>query len=582
MIVYEGTKHEFLIDTYNDEIADKISNKVREKMHRNTSIDSAEYRSWMNSMQYMYRVLEDNEIPDDAGVAIEYNIPQTAKRVDFLISGYNENGQPNVVVIELKQWQEIREVEGPEALVQTVTGGALRTVVHPSYQAWSYVTLIRDYNSSVQRNYIELFPCAYLHNYREQGLHDPIIAPRYQTFIEEAPIFVKGQAEALRNFIKRAVVKGDNKELLYEIDNGKIRPSKSLQDSIVSMLAGNQEFVMIDEQKVVYEKILEVSRQCERDGKKRTVIVEGGPGTGKSVVAINLLAELTHDGQFVQYVSKNSAPRIVYQKKLNGKMQKSRIDVMFKGSGSYVDAPINSVSTILVDEAHRLNMKSGMFHNLGENQVKEVINAARCSVFFIDEDQKVTLADIGSSREIEQNAYFAGSEVIKMELQSQFRCNGSDGYLAWVDDVLDIRETANYSLDGIDYDLQIFDSPEEVRELIVAKNNENHRSRMLAGYCWEWNKKEQNNSDYHDIQIGDFGMSWNLGSSIFALDDTSINEIGCIHTSQGLEFDYVGLIIGDDLRFEDGKIVTDFTKRAKTDQSLKGIKSYTRKIQKRH
>ncbi len=273
------------------------------------------------------------------------------------------------------------------------------------------------------------------------------------------------------------------------------------------MLAGNQEFVMIDEQKVVYEKILEVSRQCERDGRKRTVIVEGGPGTGKSVVAVNLLAELTHDGQFVQYVSKNSAPRIVYQKKLKGKMQKSRIDVMFKGSGSYVDVSTNSVSTILVDEAHRLNMKSGMFHNLGENQVKEVINAARCSVFFIDEDQKVTLADIGSSREIEQNAYFAGSEVIKMELQSQFRCNGSDGYLAWVDDVLGIRETANYSLDGIDYDLRIFDNPEEVRERIVAKNNENHRSRMLAGYCWEWNKKEQNNSDYHDIQIGDFGMS---------------------------------------------------------------------------
>ena len=139
--------------------------------------------------------------------------------------------------------------------------------------------------------------------------------------------------------------------------------------------------------------------------------------------------------------------------------------------------------------------------------------------------------------------------------------------------MLDIRETANYDLEGIDYDIRICDTPNQVRELIVERNRINNRSRMLAGYCWDWDKKNQNNSEYHDIQIGDFGMSWNLsGGEPFAVSDTSVNEIGCIHTSQGLEFDYVGVIIGDDIRYEDGNVITDFTRRARTDQSLKGIK----------
>lgn len=160
-----------------------------------------------------------------------------------------------------------------------------------------------------------------------------------------------------------------------------------------------------------------------------------------------------------------------------------------------------------------------------------------------------------------------------MELVSQFRCNGSDGYLAWLDYVLQIRDTANTDLDDINFDIRICDTPGEVRDLIFEKNKATNRARILAGYCWNWNKEQSNNSNYHDIKIGDFEMSWNLdGGEPFAVSDTSVNEIGCIHTSQGLEFDYVGVIIGDDIRYENGKVITDFTKRARTDQSLKGIK----------
>lgn len=570
MLVYEGIKSDFLASVEEDSIAFQIENTIYQKMNRRTAKN--EFRSWENSMEYMYKVLNDSEIPVDAGVAIEFNIPQTSKRVDFLISGYDENNKGNIVIIELKQWDTITEIKGQDALVETYTGNAMRRVVHPSYQVWSYATLIEDYNENVQNDNIKLSPCAYLHNYRRKNC-DPIDATQYQIYIEEAPVFSRGEVASLRAFIKKCVKQGDNKELLYCVENGKIRPSKSLQGSIASMLKGNKEFVMLDEQKVIYEEILYQSKLSQEDGNKRVMIVKGGPGTGKTVVAVNLLAELTNNNQFCQYVSKNSAPRTVYQMKLKGQMKKSSVDNMFKGTGIYTEAPANSVDTILVDEAHRANAKSGMFNNKGENQIKEIINAAKCSVFFIDENQRVALNDIGSIAEITKWANELGAEIIQNELVSQFRCNGSDGYLAWVDNVLDIRETANYDMKDIDYDIQILDKPEDIQDLIIERNKLTNRARVLAGYCWEWEKAGRGNSNAYDIEIGDFKMSWNLDNSKpFAIDETSVNEVGCIHTSQGLEFDYVGVIIGEDLIYRDGKIVTDFNKRAKSDKSLNGIK----------
>lgn len=570
MIVYSGNKTEFMTEVLEDTIAYSIRDNIRKKMNRKTG--EAEFRSWVNSLEYMYKVLNDDDIPEESGIAIEYNLPNTAKRVDFLISGYDSKQLPNVVIIELKQWEKLNKVEGLDGLVETFTGGANRRVVHPSYQAWSYAEMIKDYNEYAQIADIKLWPCAYLHNYlREED--DPLDDEIYKDYLNDAPAFTKGDVRKLRAYIKEVVKEGDNNEILYEIDNGRIKPSKSLQDAIVGMLESNPEFNLIDDQKVVFERNMELSRKCENDGKKRVLIARGGPGTGKTVIAINLLARLTQEGVFAQYCSKNSAPRLVYAKKLKGHRTKSSIDNMFKGSGSYVDAPKDAVGAILADEAHRLNEKSGLYGNQGVNQIHEIIHAARLSVFFIDESQRVTVKDIGSVDEIKHWATFNNAEVFEDELSSQFRCNGSDGYLAWLDDVLEIRETANYNLEAPNYEFMVFDSPEEMRNRVVERNQSSNKARILAGYCWNWPKAGRSDTNTHEIKIGDFEISWNLdGGESFAISPTSINEAGCIHTTQGLEFEYVGVIIGDDLRYEDGALVTDFKKRAKTDQSIKGLK----------
>lgn len=571
MIVYQESKKQFLYDVKLDLIEDKIEQKVREKLNKKTAHN--EYLSWMNSMQYMYKVMEDKSIPEDSKIAIEYRIPNSNKRVDFIVSGEDGTGRESAVIIELKQWQHVEKIETKEAIVKTQLQGRLVETTHPSYQAWSYVSLIEDYNEDVRKYKIDLKPCAYLHNYKLEN-NDDLIDSCYDYYIKKAPVFTRGDAMKLSNFIAKYIKKGNN-NVLYHIENGKITPSKSLQDSLTAMLHGNQEFTLIDDQKVVFEKVLEIAKNDT--SKKQVYIIHGGPGTGKTVLAINMLVAILNLDQNVMYVTKNSAPREVYRKKLTqGKYRKAYIDNLFKGSGSFTASENNDFDCLIVDEAHRLNEKSGMFQNLGENQIKEIINAAKTSIFFVDDYQMVTTKDIGSSQEIKKWCHFYDADIYEDTLISQFRCNGSDSYLSWIDNVLEINTEATDDFD-YDYDIRICDTPQEVRKLIFEKNKTTNKARMVAGYCWNWIKEGKNNTDYHDITIGDFKMSWNLGSSnTWAIDPDSVNEIGCIHTCQGLEFDYVGVIIGDDLRYENG-IITDFTKRARTDQSIKGLKGLYKK-----
>ena len=537
--------------------------------HRSTG--ESEINSWRESMLRMRGVLADNEIPNNAGVAIEFNIPHTSNRIDFLLSGYDKNKKNSIIIIELKQWTHADAVLGKDGVVSTITGKALREVTHPSYQAWSYASLIDNYNQEVYDRNVGLHPCAFLHNY-ELTDSDPINSEQYRDYINAAPMFGAKDFEKLRDFIKKFVTEGDDKEGLYIIENGKIKPSKMLQDSFSSVLKGNKEFVLIDDQKIIFEEALRIGINAHLHKEKSVLIVEGGPGTGKSVLAINLLKQFLNRSLNSFYVTKNSAPREVFKAKL--KIDKmSGLNNLFKGSGSFYDCESNSFDVLIVDEAHRLNKKSGLFSNLGENQIKEIINSSLFSIFFIDENQRVTLKDNGSIDEIKKYARYYNAGIHKMELKSQFRCDGSDGYLAWLDNVLEIRETANFDLDN-KYDFKVFDNPNELRKAIEEKNKVNNKSRLVAGYCWNWISEGKNKSDVYDITIPEynFGMSWNLGnSSTWAIDKESVNEIGCIHTCQGLEFDYVGVIIGDDLRYENNHIITDYTKRAKTDQSIKGI-----------
>ena len=566
MIVYQSTKLGFCSDVVNNVIETKIEEVFLSNLKRKP-IES-EKRAWQNSMMYMENVLSNSKLPNDIGVMIEYQLPQMMKRIDFMLTGRNSQDQPHLAIVELKQWSEA-EATDMDGIVLTAINGGIRETEHPSYQAYVYAQTLKNYNSAVEEKDIQFSPCAYLHNMKNG---ENLKSDFYKQYTDLAPMFIRSEVNELRDFLSSFIVKGDKGTIMGDVEKGDIRPTKKLAESLQKMVSGSNEFYLMDQQKVIYEKVLHFTKNKEKQ--KKVLIAGGGPGTGKSVIAINLLSALTTAGKIVKYVSKNSAPRSVYKHYLKETIKLSDIDLMFSGSGSFTNADKNVFDVLLVDEAHRLNEKSGMFKNLGKNQVKEIINSSKVSVFFLDEDQKVAMDDIGSKEEIHKWAKELGADVYEYKLESQFRCNGSDGYISWLDNMLQIRETANINFEQINYDFKVFDDPNEMRDAIIEKNKINNKSRIVAGYCWDWVSATDKNKD--DIVIGDFKMKWNLKDDgmLWMVKPNSVNEAGCIHTCQGLELDYVGVIIGDDLIYRDGEVLVDPTKRSSRDKSVFGWKKF--------
>jgi DUF2075 family protein len=567
VIVYQSDKRQFLVDNDDRDIEDLI--QVRYQSITGRSVGPSELRSWRDSLGRMASVLRDEELPDDLGVAVEFHIPQSSKRIDVTLTGLDADDAKHMVIVELKQWETVQATM-KDGIVVTFLGKGQREVVHPSYQAWSYASLLEGFNTAVHEGDIDVHPCAYLHNYVRDGAID---APQYAGYIGKAPLFLKGETEKqrLRDFIKARIRKGDRQQILYELESGKIRPSKALADSLVKMIKGHPEFVLIDEQKTVFEAAL-AAGQTATSSHPKVLLVEGGPGTGKTVLAINLLVALTAKGLVCAYVSKNAAPRRVYEAKLTGTMTRTRYGNLFVSSGSFMKTPADSYDVLIVDEAHRLNEKSGFYGNEGDHQIKEIMASAKCSVFFIDEDQRVTLRDIGTKQAISEFSKSRGAELEEHVLASQFRCSGSDGYIAWLDNTLGIRDTANTMLSRSEFDFQVFDTPSALHSAIVSKNA-NNKARVVAGYCWPWASKKV--ASAMDIKIGTYQKQWNLDTdgSLWIIARHSVDQVGCIHTCQGLELDFVGVIIGPDFVVRNGLIRTVPEARARQDQSLKGYRT---------
>jgi hypothetical protein len=599
VIVYEATKQSFLLDVSSGRIDDIISERFAQKLHR--KVGASERKSWRDSLLYMHMVLMgDYGIPNDTGVCVEFTLPPTSKRIDFLLSGTDENGRSQAIIIELKQWTtaETTELDG---IVRTPLGGGIRDTSHPSYQALSYAQTLASFNENVYTGKVDVVPCAYAHNLADAlTLRDA----RYAHYTQAAPVFIRTEVAQLQDFLKKYLHKGDSGEALFHLQNGRIRPSKTLANALRGLLEKRPEFILLDDQKVVYERALHLALQASNTSgaagtpasaragattttayaaelstnHKNVFIVRGGPGTGKSVVAINLLVQLIGQQLNAAYVSKNAAPRDVYRQRLVGTLTKSRYDSLFLGSGKFTEAPGQAYDCLIVDEAHRLNEKSGLYSNLGENQVKEIIHSARTSIFFLDENQKVALSDIGTEDEIRHWAQQAHATVHTDDLTSQFRCGGSDAYLAWLDNTLGIRDTAHPVLPASEFDFTVAASPTELFQKIYDLNATGQTARVVAGYCYPWRSKKDPAAA--DIVFPDhhFAKQWNLtqhGSAWIANPD-SIHQIGCIHTCQGLEVEHIGVIIGKDLSVHTDELTTNFLARDRHDKTLKGAKTLLR------
>ncbi len=525
----------------------------------------------------MFHVLNDESIPSDVGLAIEYQMLGSSLRIDMLLSGLDGSMASRVVVIELKQWSD--DTIAPSdledhVLLSTDRSGSPHE--HPCAQALDYADYFEGFYTIVSDGDIEIRPCAYVHNViNPEVLRN---AARKDT-LEQSPLFTKYESAELRNFVSKHIASGDKGSAISRLDQSPLAPSKELATRVGNMVKGNSEFKLMDRQRTALAQIKRLVAEAGPNG-KRVLIVRGGPGTGKSVVAFHALGDLLKSGRNVRYVTKNAAPRNVYLEKLRSGKQSGGLKGLLVSSDSFHSHVGDPFDVLLVDEAHRLVHKSGVYRNLGSNQVEEIIGASRVTVFFLDETQAVTWRDMGTSDEIRSCANRLGAPVVEVELQIQFRCTGADDYVDWVDRVLGITQNLEEAWLSGSYMIDIVDSPAAlISEIEKWNRNDSHRSsRLVAGYCWNWISRVDPSLD--DIVLSDgFSRKWNLSSQgqAWLAFPSGADQVGCVYTVQGLEMPAVGVIMGPDLVVREGNWIFQPEGRAKTDrQSLWGWKQTLR------
>lgn len=581
MIIYENTLGGFINNCNSGVIAGIIESYIR-KVGYGSGL--SEFNSWQHSLPQIAEVLNDPMIDQDIDVAIEYKLPLTKNRIDFLLYGNDDYGKGNMVIIELKQWSSQVKDANKMFYVRTIGGGSFgeeKDYLHPSYQAYSYKAMLENFNEYIQDNKVEIESCSYLHNL--DRINEIVLdnVNKYP-FVEQSPVFYQGDKAKLADFVKRYVKHG-NRKLLYEIENSKIRPSKDFAKMMDDALKGNAMFTLDKNQINAVSTIVEQTLNAIENNKRKTIIIKGGPGCGKSVVALNALGQLLNqkEGKSINacYTTPNFTPGETFSEDLIDKdYKKTAIRNLIKKIASFSKADEKDFDCVIVDEGHRaFTWRFGQGIKNCIDMIDKIFYASKVNVFFIDEDQIVAKDDALTIEGIKNYARKYKSEIVENDdlvLTSQFRCLGGEDYIGFINSLLGYIPERIKLKKNHRYDFKVFDSATEMWNDIHAKQTKYKKSRLLAGYTHEWISKKDDSKYDFVLDDGKFKMKWNLnGCPVSFINDLNqFDRIGCIHTIQGVDMEYAGVIIGRDIRYENGQIIFDKTKNAKSD-SRSGIRT---------
>ncbi|MGD0966105.1 MAG: DUF2075 domain-containing protein [Candidatus Acidiferrales bacterium] len=556
MRLYSGTTTSLIEDSTFNRIATKLRDAFFNEFRYQPS--AGEVNSWNNSLRAVSQVFQAADLLDH-GVLLELQLPLTSKRLDCLVTGYDGNKLPNAVIIELKQWSGCRGASGKNE-VATFVGGNVRDVLHPSVQVGQYMTYLTDCHTAFQgENGIVANACSYLHNYSPIN-NDPLFLPQFAEQITRFPVFTADHVPGLTTFLDERIHEGDRGAVAAKVEQSKYRPTKKLLDHVAQLIKGKPEYVLLDEQLVVYDKVMEVTKESAKGKSKVAIIVRGGPGTGKSVIAMNLLGDLSEMGLNAHYVTGSRAFTSTVREIVG-----TRGAAQVRYFNSYMGADVNVIDVMIADEAHRIRETSNNRFTPKTKQsklpqIQELLKASRTSVFFIDDNQIVRPGEIGSAHYIRTEAEKLHCQICEFELEAQFRCAGSESFVSWINNTLGIQRTAHVMWNQTtDFDFRIMLTPQALEDAIRAKVGTKCTARLAAGFCWPWSKAKSDGTLVNDVVIGEYARPWNARSdsgslaygipkeSLWAYEAGGVNQIGCVYTAQGFEFDYVGVIFGPDL-----------------------------------
>lgn len=523
----------------------------------------SEIRSWQNSLRAMAQAVELADLHEH-GVIVELQLPLSSRRLDCLITGHDGSDAPQAVIIELKQWEQVEESHIDDC-VTVFLGSRLRDVLHPSRQVGNYKRYLQDFHTTFSEGSVGLEAASYLHN-MAFSTTSYLFDTRFGALLGQHPAYTGDQVDELASFLDAQLSGGDGLPILDRVLKGQYRPHKRLLEHTARVIRREPAFTLLDEQQVVFNDIVGRIRERQRDAGQTAFLIRGGPGTGKSLIAINLLAELSHEGFDTKYATGSKA----FTENLR-RVVGPRAASQFKYFNSFSDAGAQAVDALICDEAHRIRETSGSRFTprsarSGLPQVDELLRVAKVSAFFIDDLQVVRPGEVGSSVLVREAAERQGIPVIEHELETYFRCGGSDAYVSWVESTLDLRLVPNVLLDPHeDFDFDVVDSPQELEQLIRAKAQAGASARLSAGFCWRWSQPRPDGTLVDDVQVGDWAMPWNAKSgagrlaagipreNYWASDPRGIDQVGCIYTAQGFEYDHAGVIWGRDLVYRPRK-----------------------------
>ena len=617
-VVYNESQNQFIQDVDSYAFLGKMMAKANDL---DLKVSSSEQVSWINNAPKIKELLQESGIKDSY-VTFEYLVPYRNSRIDCMIYGSDASDYGNVVHIELKQWSNnsvkpdnvdanfhVKEDgiddEDENYKVHALTGGSYELKPHPSQQVRGYDNYLTGFIEVLSTKEIGIKGMAYCYNYYR---HPPrkntptvLYDDKYQNLLKEYRTYSKDELREIANEIKEKLCHGNGFSVFNKMMTSSIRNSKKLLEAASKMVEeGNYEyFSLIDEQITAKNSIMDAIKKMERK-KKSVIIVKGGPGTGKTVIALSILAELASDKkkQYNIHYATKSKPL------LEGVRHQLKPDArpLFSNVLQFIPANFNSndLDVLLVDEAHRITLSPNHQYTKPENRtnmtmVDTLINCAKVTVFFIDDKQAIRSQEIGSTAMIRNAASNFGASIYETELYSQFRCNGSDNYLNWLDQIMYNKQITSH-FKSEEFDFKIFDNPQDLYDAIKEQNDkESQTARLCAGFCWPWSDKTDENGDLlKEVKIGSFAMPWETKDTIkprpkgyvqwyeWAYKPEGIKQVGCIYTAQGFEFDYIGVIVGKDLRYdkETGVLYTDIT--ATKDPTLKrskeGFDDYVRNI----
>ncbi len=529
----------------------------------------SEVRSWDRSIPALTNALVEAGL-GDVEMLLEYGLPLTSKRADVILAGVHPStGAPSYVVVELKQWSEAQPEDGDPLRCRVPSYE--QPLLNPIEQVRGYCDYLVSFNGALERSPDSVTGVAYLHNATDltvAGLRE----------VEEdhrGRMYTGDQRGAFLDYLRSRLAPKPGAAAADELLQAKVRPSKQLMAVAAEEVRDREQFVLLDEQRLAYETVMSAVRKARRANRKQVVVVAGGPGSGKSVIALSLLGDLYRRGVPALHAT-GSQSFTKTMRKVAG-ARKPEVQRLFRYFNSFMEAEPNDIDVLICDEAHRLRKTSANRYTkaalrTGRPQVAELIDAARVPVFLLDQHQVVRPGEMGTVDEIRRAAaeMEVGCEVV--ELDSQFRCGGSEAYVRWVTGLLGLEGGGPevWEPDG-KVQLLTASSPRGLEKFLESKRAEGYGARISAGYCWKWTTRITPGMTAlpADVVIGDWSRPWNLygdrallgapPAPLWATDPAGFQQVGCVYTAQGFEYDWSGVIMGPDLVWRTDRWVVDRT-----------------------